>query len=458
MSYLGKVGIQQLPHSPQKGVTVGGYDADYNGGTDAAISEAIAGLPEEGGVVTIVNGTFRFRSVITITKPNVQIHTGPGVQLIPAHSGSIGLFDAQAAGFGIFGATIKAEQFVNDQTVLQISGSRAHVERCTFELSATNGNNSNPMKMLYLFDAVEPIVFLNRWLPNTGLDCLAVRYGHSPQILFNLFSNNDDAEFLTSPAGNNPRRCRRVIDLHHTINIRIIGNRIWSLGVPTFAAGPPLDKCIVYQHESGIGGHPEAGHLEIRDNYIEAVAAPSFIELRGIRWADITGNELGSSNIEIDGLGDASIVVLSEDGAGGGIASEQVQIAANRFHNVAKVSDQGCAVYAADANGLVIQGNTFSNMQSLYALQLVTDGIAGLVIQANTFTPGATVPTAAIRLTAGTAADYCIQGNTVDGFPTLSKAGAVSGTLFDNGLMDTSTGNPPGGGASPANLTTNVVL
>ncbi|MFG0317550.1 MAG: hypothetical protein ACF8XB_09765 [Planctomycetota bacterium JB042] len=456
MSYLGPIGIQQLPHLPQKGVTVGTYGADFNGGTDAAIAAAIDSLPDEGGVVELLHGRFLFRSTIEVTKPNVWIRANPAVKLTPAHSGAIGLFDASADGFGLVGAHILVSTFVNDQAVVEVSGKRARIEQNLFEVAATNGINSNPMRLLYLNVATEPFVFGNRFLPANGVDVIRCLYGHGPLILNNFITNNQDAEPIT--LGFTPRFCRRVFDLHHVYNARIIGNRMWALGIPTAFGGPTVDRVLAYQHESDLNPRPEAGHLEFRSNHIESVCATSYLEFRGIRWADIEGNEFGTSIGEIKALGDAVIVLLSEDGAGGGIVSDQVHVVGNRFHNVALVGVDAAAIYAEDATDLAVQGNVFSNMQSLWSIVANTDGVPGMAIQGNKFSAGATAPTAAIRLLAGSSANYSLQGNCAFGFPLISKAGAITGAQFDDGLIDTSTGNPPGGGASPANLSTNVEL
>lgn len=434
-SFLGAIATTQNPTTPRKVITIGPDGCDFSGTDERAFQRAHDSLGDNGGLIYVREGTYTFKAPVNVTKQNVWFAGSWGALIVAANGGSTALFNVTNTGFGLEGLWLYADQVVNDQALVRLSGSASRSQfnklRVEFNLLAAD---ANPMIGFYFDTVATKTLHQCLFLPGRGTTGIYAQLGRDLRVNNCEFTNGQDGEAVYTP-----RLAWRCVHIRHDGWAKLNGNEFWGLALPDPFGGPPGDAVVLYEHVTGVANKPEAGHLMMVGNRIEGCSFNYFVRAQGLRWGHFASNFFGTSNRQIAGITEAALSFLSENGIGGGQVCDQIMVTANQFHNTSEVASSGGvgnSLYAANTNDISVIANQFANCQMPYVCEFNTPTTQGLVVADNSFAPGIVVPTACIRLAAAAGtAKYVIGPNYSRGIATaISKAGGVTGNFLERGV------------------------
>lgn len=408
-------------------------------------------------------GSFHFRHGVVVDRP-FRIRLRTGTVLLPSDE-PIGLLEFTADDCTFEGpGIVQCDKYYPHQRIVEFSGHRAIVRDLCFDVSTDKGQADRPMILVRLFGGSSRRVENNTFLPNSGVTCISATRGKALTISGNRFTNGTTTE-VTSPV-HEQRNCYRCIDLEHEGWTQVHGNRAEGLGYPSSS---PVDAFLHYQYDHRLHVvNPEAGHLQVVGNYIEDLSASTYIRLRGCAWFQIVANTFANSLATSLQIGDGGIVVDSELGDGKGRLSNDGHIASNQLHNLGRPNSKGVFLYIRACFRLAVLSNQFATVMCENAIRVHPQKAVYLTISGNSFegilsAALAIAPRSAIYTEPATHARMVIGGNTVSSFyakpgdtPLLAKGGPLPGFVFENGLVDRKTGQPPTDTTKISDLSTNV--
>jgi len=408
-------------------------------------------------------GSYHFRSGVRFDR-SVRIKLRTGAVLLPSEQ-AIGLFSFEADDCTVEGpGIILCERFIADQSVIKSTGDRTIVRDLCFDVTAPASAGERPMRLLHFFGGSTRSVTGNTFLPNRGVVCISAERGKALTVSSNRFTNSMTTE--TTTEGHVQRPCHRCIELVHEGWAQIQGNRAESLGWPET---DPVDAFLDYRYDKRLHVmNSESGHIQVTGNYIEDLAAATYVRLRGCAWFQITGNTLANTLTETAAEGEGAIIIEAAEGGVEGRPSNDGLIGSNQLHNLARPNSGGVFVLVRSCVRLSVLANQFATCMSENALSVYPDDAPYLSIIGNTFegyqSPAWNIsPRSAIHLYPGSNARMVIGSNAVSLFyaksgdsPLIANASTVSGKLFDRGLMNRKTGKKPDGSTKVKDLTTNV--